>query len=320
MAVATVVGTRLAPLAVERWSSRDLVRVGTVLFCVALIGPAVASSYVSFCVALAVLGGLGGLLDVGFNVQGIAVQRAYGRPILAGLHGVWSVALFAGGAVGAVAAAAGVSPTRQFVVVAAVLALASAPVLAWQLPEEDEPPVPAEVSHLPFGRVLALGAIGFAAFVGEGAAADWSAIYARDSLGAGSGAAAVSVAAFGVAMAVARFTGDSATSRLGPVRVVGVGGVVAATGYALVVAVPHLAAVYCGFALVGLGLGSVVPVAFSASGTPGALGRVVTLSYVGSIAGPAAIGLAAEAASLRLALVIPLVLCAGIGAGARAVR
>ena len=101
------------------------------------------------------------------------------------------------------------------------------------------------MSHLPLTRVLALGAIGFAAFVGEGAAADWSAIYARDSLGAGSGAAAVAVAAFGVAMAVARFTGDRATSRFGPVRLVGAGGVVAATGYALVVAVPHLAAVYC---------------------------------------------------------------------------
>ena len=86
------------------------------------------------------------------------------------------------------------------------------------------------------------------------------------------------------------------------------------------VAVPHLAAVYSGFALVGLGLGAVVPVAFSASGTPGALGRVVTLSYVGSIAGPAAIGLAAAAAGLRAALVIPLVLCAGIAVGARAVR
>jgi len=292
-----------------------------VVFCAALVGPAVASSYAWFCVALAVLGGLGGLLDVAFNVQGIAVQRAYGRPILAGLHGVWSVALFAGGAVGALAAAAGVSPTWQFAVVAAVLAIASAPLLAWQLPEgEEEPPVPAEAARLPLARVLALGAIGFAAFVGEGAAADWSAIYARDSLGAGSGAAAVALAAFGVAMAVARFMGDRATSRFGRVRLVAVGGVVAATGYALVVAVPHLAAVYCGFALVGLGLGAVVPVAFTASGTPGALGRVVTLSYVGSIAGPAAIGLAAAAASLRGALVIPLVLCAGIAAGARAVR
>jgi MFS family permease len=156
--------------------------------------------------------------------------------------------------------------------------------------------------------------------VAEGAVEDWSAIYARDNLGAGAGAAAIAVVAFGVAMAVARFTGDRATSRFGPVRLVGVGGAVAAIGYALVVAVPHLAAVYSGFALVGLGLGAVVPVAFSASGTPGALGRVVTLSYVGAIAGPAAIGLAATAAGLRAALIIPLVLCAGIAVGARVVR
>jgi len=214
----------------------------------------------------------------------------------------------------------GLSPALQFSLVAALLALASAPLLAWQLPPADEPPVPAEVSELPLTRMLALGAIGFAAFAAEGAVEDWSAIYARDSLGAGAGAAAVAVAAFGVAMAVARFTGDRATSRFGPVRLVGAGGVVAASGYALVVAVPHLASVYAGFALVGLGLAAVVPVAFSASGTPGALGRVVTFSYVGAIAAPAAIGLAAEAAGLRAALVIPLVLCVGIAAGAKAVR
>jgi hypothetical protein len=47
---------------------------------------------------------------------------------------------------------------------------------------------------------------------------------------------------------------------------------------------------------------------------------VLTLSYVGAIAGPAAIGLVAEAIGLRAALVIPLVLCAGIAAGAQAVR
>jgi hypothetical protein len=146
-----------------------------------------------------------------------------------------------------------------------------------------------------------------------------SAIYARDRLGAGGGAAAVAVAAFGITRAVARFTGDGATSRFGSVRLVGVGGAVAAAAYALVVAVPEVAAVYAGFALVGLGLGAVVPLAFSAAGTPGALGRVVALSYVGSIAGPAAIGLAADALSLRAALVIPLVLCAGIAVGARVV-
>jgi fucose permease len=319
MAIATVVGTRLAPLVVERVGSRASVRAGTVLLCAAVVGPGVASTYGWFCASLVALGVLGGFLDVGFNAQGIAVQRAYGRPLLAGLHGVWSVAFFAGGAIGAVAAAADVSPARQFAVVGVVLALSSIPLLAWQLPHADEPPPPAGQSHLPPMRILALGAIGFAAFVGEGAAADWSAIYARDRLGAGAGAAAVAVAAFGVAMAVARFTGDRATTRYGQVRLVGVGGAVAMTGYALVVAVPQLPALYAGFALVGLGLGAVVPIVFGSSGTPGALGRVVALSYVGSIAGPAAIGLAADATSLRAALVIPLVLCAAIAAGARAV-
>jgi MFS family permease len=320
MAAAMVVGTRLAPLVIERVGSRTAVRVGTVMLCAALVGPGIASSYGWFCVTLAAFGALGGFSDVAFNAQGIAVQRAYRRPLLAGLHGVWSVAFFAGGAIGALAAATGVSPGWQFAVVAALLAVASAPLLAWQLPPADEPPVPADVSNLTRRRILALGAIGFAAFVGEGAAADWSAIYARDRLGAGAGAAALGVAAFGVAMAVARFSGDRATSRYGPVRLVGVGGALAATGYALLVVVPHLASVYLGFALVGLGLGAVVPLVFSASGTPGALGRVAALSYVGSIAGPAAIGLTAEAASLRFALVIPLALCAGVGAGARAVR
>src|SRR5207253_2092784 len=49
MAIATVAGTRLAPLAVARVGSRNLVRAGTVVFCAALVGPAVASSYAWFC-------------------------------------------------------------------------------------------------------------------------------------------------------------------------------------------------------------------------------------------------------------------------------
>ena len=43
----------------------------------------------------------------------------------------------------------------------------------------------------------------------------------------------------------------------------------AAAGYALVVGVPHVAAAIAGFALVGLGLGAVVPIAFSAAGLAG---------------------------------------------------
>jgi hypothetical protein len=329
MALGTVLGTRLAPAVVDRGGSRTPTRAIALLLCAALPGPALAGSYAWFCAALAILGVLSGFLDVAFNAQGISVQRAYARPIMASLHGVWSLALFAGGGVGAAAAASGVSPLVQFAAVAAALGIGSAPLLAWQLVREDEPPSPPVGLRRPpllAPQVLVLGAIGLASFVGEGAAADWSAVYARDRLGAGAAVAALSVAAFGAAMAGARFAGDRATVRFGPSQLVRVGGSIAALGFGLAIAVPHVAAAVAGFALVGLGLGAVVPIVFTAAGetalgsTGAVLGRVVTISYFGSIGGPAAIGLVAAHAGLRVALLIPLALVAGIAVGANAVR
>ena len=98
---------------------------------------------------LPLLGAVGGFLDVAFNAQGIAVQRAYGRPILAGLHGIWSLGLFAGGGLGAAAAALGLSPTAHFAIVGVAVAAASAPLLAWQLPREAEPPHPHDTGRAP---------------------------------------------------------------------------------------------------------------------------------------------------------------------------
>ena len=66
-----------------------------------------------------------------------------------------------------------------------------------------------------------------------------------------------------------------------------------------------------GFALLGAGLAPVVPVTFSAAGNTGLgptgaiLARVVTLSYVGGILGPVAIGWTAEQVGLRAALWLP---------------
>ena len=151
MAFATVAGTRIAPPVVERFGSRGPVRVGTVLLCVALLGPALASSYAAFCRgACRCSAPLGGFLDVAFNAQGIAVQRAYGRPILAGLHGIWSSACSPAGASAPLAAALGLSPTAHFAIVAAAArrcqraaARVAAPARA------DEPPHPHDRAHLP---------------------------------------------------------------------------------------------------------------------------------------------------------------------------
>ena len=114
------------------------------------------------------------------NAQGIEVERTLGKPILSGLHGLWSVGLGAGAAGAALAAAVGLDPLPHFAIVAAVLALASVVFLRDLLPEREQ--VRAELSgeeeRVPLHWTLPLallGVIAFCSFVGEGSASDWSA-------------------------------------------------------------------------------------------------------------------------------------------------
>jgi predicted MFS family arabinose efflux permease len=321
----TFAGTRVAPVVVEQWGSKPAVRVGSLLLCAALLGPALAPTYAAFVALLATLVFLGGFLDVAFNAQGIVVERGYGRPIMSGLHGAWSIGLLVGSGTGAGAAALGLSPTVHFSIVAAAVGAASVPLLRPLLPREAEPAHDPELPRRPplfSGVVLGLGAIGFAAFVAEGAGYDWSAVYLHDVLRAGGGVAASAVTVLAAAMAAARLVADRLTMRLGPVRIVRAGSFVAAAGFALALIVNRTAAALAGFALLGAGVGAVVPTVFSAAGNTGVgstsavLGRVVSMSYVGSIAGPAMIGFAADAVGLRAALGIPAALALAIAGGA----
>jgi predicted MFS family arabinose efflux permease len=70
--------------------------------------------------------------------------------------------------------------------------------------------------------VLLLGLLVFCCLVGEGAAADWSTVYLRDSLGAGDDIATAGYAMFSIMMVAGRLAGDRLTAKLGRVLEVGV--------------------------------------------------------------------------------------------------
>jgi MFS family permease len=296
---------------------------------------------VTLFLALFVYGVASGALDVAMNAQGIEVERALRRPILAGLHGLWSVGLGIGAGLAALAAAADIEPLEHFAIVGAALAVASVPLLAGLLPvheqmrEEVEPAQESSVHWTP--ALVLLGVIAFCSFCGEGAASDWSAVYSTQELGTSPALGAVAFAAFAVTMAAARFAADPLRARVGNVALVRGGSLLAAAGLGTALIVHEPAAAIAGFALLGLGLGPVVPIAFSAAGdldaraTGRLVARVAMLGYVGTVVGPIAIGWLAEATSLRtsLGLVVLLALviaaCSGIcdqaaGAGTRFAR
>ena len=326
LAIGLVAGTRLAGAPIDRFGSRPVMRAGFPLLAATLLLPGLADSAVTLFLALLVLGVASGALDVAMNAQGIEVERHLGRPILSGLHGLWSVGLGLGAGMAALAAGVGADPLEHFAVVAALLAVASVALLGGLLPVHHPAPDDPEEERVSVRwtpALVLLGVIAFCSFVGEGAASDWSAVYLTQELGSSEAIGAIAFAAFAVTMAIARFAADPLRVRLGNVTLVRGGSLIAAAGLGIALLVHEPAAAIAGFALLGLGLAPVVPIAFSAAGdldpraTGRMVGRVATIGYVGSVAGPIMIGWLAEATSLRTSLGLVVLLAVLIAVSAR---
>ena len=290
-------------------------------------------------------------MAVSINAQGVLVERAYRRPLMASFHASYSLGGLSGAVTGGVLAWVRAGPVATCLVAALPSAVAAAAAGRWLLagsalahhgrPVPDDHPAAEREGRRPgpsgpsYGavreagsgpsssRVLALGLLALCSVVGEGTAGNWSAIYLRDDLRTTSGLAVSGFAAFSVAMTVGRLLGDRLAARFGPVRLVRGCGLLAATSLAAGLASNEPVGAVAGFALFGAGLSCVVPQLFSAAGNvnpdqPGTgLARVAGLGYIGLVGGPVLIGACAALTGLPVALGIPVLLGLCVAASAR---
>ncbi|MGW0760574.1 MFS transporter [Streptomyces sp. NPDC002814] len=290
-----------------------------------------ASTPVALIGGLATWGFAASLLSVPMNAQAVEVERSYGRPLLSGFHASFSIAVLCGGLLGTLAAALGVTPATQMAVTSLVLG-ASLVVTGRWLPDQ-RPALRDRGAEGPMRRIrrrvtprlLLLAFIAFQASFIEGAVTQWSAIYAADSLGLASASAAAVYTTYAVAVAVIRLRGDWLTERLGRRRMLRLCSLAAGLGAVAVVAWPHPATAFGGFALLGLGIACVTPTAFAVAGNQPGLttGEGVSVAVVGQWPGfllaPPGIGALAGQWSLRAALATLLVAVLGVALAARAV-
>ncbi|MBN8893075.1 MAG: MFS transporter [Rhodospirillales bacterium] len=310
----------LAGLAAQHLGTRAVTLGGGLLFCAMLPLLALAPGVASLVVALAVFGAALGTVDIAMNAQAVVVERASGRPLMSGFHGMYSLGGLVGAAVASLLLYAGLAPALG----AAVLAVAAGGLLlahaGWMLPRA---PAAGPGFVVPHGRLALLGALCFVSFLAEGAVLDWSAVRLRLWRGADPATAGLGYAAFSVTMAGGRLAGDALLRRWPPVLALRLGGGLAAFGFLALAALPWTAAGLAGCALIGLGAANIVPVLFGAAGrmpgmAPGpAISAAATPGYLGLLLGPALIGLAAQASTLPLALALVALLLAGVAAAAR---
>ncbi|MFG1686544.1 MFS transporter [Nonomuraea sp. NPDC049269] len=305
-----------------RAGSKTILRIGGPLTALGLVGVAFAPNFPLLLAASVFFGMAFGMVDIAMNAQGSTVERAYGRPLLNGMHAGWCVGAISAGALGSLSIALGLSFTANL----ALVGLVSLPVTVL-LGRTYLPEAPAARTATKAGRrlppvVYLLGAIMFFAFMVEGTVADWNGLFMRDTLGAPEALAALGYPVFEVGMLVARLTGDRLGSRFGVRGIMTASGVATAGFFAVVLVAPApLVAVVTMF-FVGLGVATISPMTLSLAGTatdnPGpAIAQAGAMGYAGLLLGPVVIGFLTDATSLRAALGIAVVLGVAIAVAAR---
>ena len=296
----------LAGVLNARKGCRFTMHIGIALVLLTLPMLATTHSFAGLMVALTVFGAGCGAVDVTMNVQGVMVERATGRSLMSGFHGLFSLGTIVSAAGMTALLWLGATPLlASSAVMAALIAfvLTAGRQMLGRSGEEGSP-----IFVRPDRKVLLLGTLCLLAFLAEGAILDWSAVFLTEERGVEHSIAGLGYATFAVMMALGRLNGDRIVLKLGSrVALIG-GGLIVVLGFLMVVLITNWWLNLVGFAVIGAGLANIAPVYLSLAGAqramPGelAIAAATSLGYLGILMGPAVIGFVAHSTSLSVAL------------------
>ena len=326
--VGTLVAERVAP----RMGSATPLRVALVGTAVTVPVATLAPDVVVFAVAVACYGVTLGVIDAVINMQAVALEHAYGRPILPSFHGAWTVG---GLLASALTLATADLDLRWMAVIAMVpLAAATAPYLA-----HERAGAPSVDVAVPWRPILLVGAALVLFYMVDTAAFTWGPTYLDRVVDAPSDLVALATFPYLVTSGLVRLAGDDLVARFGAVGVLRAGALVASAALALIVFAPTWPVAVLGFLVLGGGVAVVAPLSFSAaariaggdgldaaqdpahrrSRVDAVIARFNQFNYVGALLGAVMTGLVG-AGSLRIGFAVPMVLVLGLLPLARAFR
>jgi MFS family permease len=317
-------------LAAQRGSSAVLTKSSYLLV---FIAPFVGISFnaISFAAILFLFGVAIAAQDVAMNTHGVTLEQKSGARYMGRFHAFWSVGALLGAITGGVFAQLEVSEfIHALIVSAAVLALVISNNRRYLPGDEDKHIYEESVKRKKTPRLIyIMGLLGLAGSIGEGSAADWGGVLARETFGASQFVGTLPYIAYSFTMVVGRFYGDQLATKFGARRILKVGGLLGGAGLAGGLIVGGTIGVIVGWFLFGLALSTVIPLLFSAAGSMAnkrfqgtispaeAVAKISGISYFGFVVGPPLMGFLADVLTLRWAMLVPAVLAVIISASSR---
>ena len=294
-----------------------------ITFPAALPAISITTGLESLTTALIILGAASGGLDVAMNALATRLQALWRFPVLGRLHGAYSLGVLCGTASAVVATRLNLSVSAHFTAVSTILLIAAIAALTVLLPRAPHASAPAmsavdDADPAPRGRTvshrlpISIGVIAIGGFLLEGLITDWSALLLRRDLNADPTIAASVLSLFSIAMFLSRSLSDAVLRRTGARKIVLIAAVVIATSAPLAITMASVPLVVVSLTITGRCVGPMFPLALAQAGQnapndlAGVSARLSIIGYAAYIAGPPAIGFAAENSTLPLTFTVVL--------------
>ncbi|MFD0035515.1 MFS transporter [Streptomyces sp. NPDC127172] len=329
LSVGSMAGILCSGRLVDRFGTRPVIALGTVLILVSIaviaIGSLTASAPV-VTLGLCAFGAGMGAGEVAVNVDGADVERLTGSTVLPTLHGCFSLGTVIGALAGMTATAASV-PTHWHLGAVGLISTAIFLYAIRHVPAGTG--AHAAVQHAegeatasrPATKVwkdrklLLIGAIVLAMALAEGSANDWLPLLMVDGHGLDATAGSLVYVGFAAAMTLGRFGGGYFLERFGRPAVVRASAISGVVGLLLVIFSDNVAVAGAAVLFWGLGASLGFPVALSAAGDSGPestqrVSLVATIGYVAFLVGPPGLGFLGDHWGLRSAMLVVLAVVA----------
>jgi len=295
---------------VHKLGSRTMSIASALTYTILLYAIAMADSILAPSIILFGFGLIGNFGNISMNTQGISIQHKIQKPILSSLHAMWSIGAFSAAAITGWMIKAGYSTSQHFMIVSILTILIVLIGAFFLIPDEIVDDVSAKVFVLPNKKLILLGMICFCVAMSEGAMTDWSSLYFRQIIHKLNTVSTTGYTAFAMCMALGRLMGDKLVQSFKHSTVLKTNGFLILIGMIISLSMTYPATVILGFALVGFGTSSVIPIVYMLAAKTkemapsAALSAVSSVGFTGFLIGPPSIGFIAHEVGLRSALII----------------
>jgi fucose permease len=297
MAIGLFLAIPFTPTINKKLGLGQSTKVGILLFALCFNLPLWANSYLLLCIGLFFTGIFSGFTDVSMNALVSVIEKQKNISFMSAAHGFFSLGGFIGAGLGSLLILLVSSPVTHMMIISLIIIITNF-VMSKHYRHIDEITTADQKQSSNYKLIrplLGLAIVAFIIMLNEGAVEHWSNLFLFDIVQTTESRAGLGFIAFSLCMTIGRFLGDGLSERLGSMKIIIVGSLVAFTAYLLVI-LSSLVLSVIGFGILGLGLSVIIPELFRLAGNvknvPASVGISIVsgIGFLGFLVGPVILG------------------------------